>query len=156
MQGRRNHGVDVQTIWKDSFRQSRWWFRCLSKVSLASDGRKLLNHTDCQNLQQNHFDSAMLLPSCAFVFRNVHLCPRRSHKSPRTHPPTSRQSGPSLTDGPVCCNLLLTPVQSQWQPCLLFLSPVQRRVVNSLQQIDDELHCLNVLLGHRDQTVAQS
>lgn len=25
-------------------------------------------------LQQNHAESAMLLPSCAFVVRNVHLC----------------------------------------------------------------------------------
>lgn len=42
------------------------------------------NHIDHQNLQQNHFKSAMLLPSCAFVVRNVHLCqslPHQSHKS---------------------------------------------------------------------------
>lgn len=32
------------------------------------------NNLDRQNLQQNHAESAMLLPSCAFVVRNVHLC----------------------------------------------------------------------------------
>lgn len=32
------------------------------------------NHLDGRNLQQNHVKSAMLLPSCAFVVRNVHLC----------------------------------------------------------------------------------
>lgn len=43
------------------------------------------------NLQQNHFESAMLLPSCAFVVRNVHLCqslPRPSHQS--DHPAERR------------------------------------------------------------------
>lgn len=49
--------------------------------------KKNWNHIDCQNLQQNHFKSAMLLPSCAFVLRNVHLCqsfPRQSRKSANT------------------------------------------------------------------------
>lgn len=128
---------------------------------------KILNHSDCQNLQQNHFKSAMLLPSCAFVFRNVHLCqsfPLISLTSQCVHHPTCRQTVVSASDRSVCHKLLLTTVQSQWhRRLLLLLSTVQHPVVSSLQQInlsllqeDDELHCLNALLGHQIHTVAQS
>lgn len=77
---------------------------------------EVLNHIDCQKkLQQNHLKSAMLLPSCAFVLRNVYTSARVSVSltSQRTDQPTSSRSVMSVADGSVRCELLLTPVQSQ-------------------------------------------
>lgn len=69
------------------------------------------------NLQQNHFESAMLLPSCAFVVRNVHLCqslPRQSHKSAlrssRRPPPSASFPIRLLQAVTDTCTISVTPL----------------------------------------------
>lgn len=105
---------------------NHWWLWCnlcrgLMKfldVFAHCWRKKISNHIDCQNLQQNHFKSAMLLPSCAFVLRNVRLCSPRQH----TDHPTNPQSALSMADGSVCRKPSLTPVQSQWRCRVLLFS----------------------------------
>lgn len=84
----------------------------------------------------------MLLPSCAFVLRNVHLCqsfPRQSHTSAHTSSHqwlTGRRAGSCYWPQ---CNLSDAAVSSCCSaPCSILF-------VGSLLQ--DELYCLNALFG---------
>lgn len=78
--------------------QCRWWLWCIFIFFLFCKGLNTFTgrltflltaggndnddnkektdskYSDSWNLQRNHAKSAMLLPSCAFVVRNVHLC----------------------------------------------------------------------------------
>lgn len=175
MQDYGTHGMDVHTIWIYSLCHSLWWLWCkMLEVywkffnnrcffSLLEQIKEISsNHKDCQNLQQKKFKSAMLLPSCAFVLRNVHLCqcfPRQCHKSAHRYLTDPQFCQWLMDQGAVSCswhqnNLSDTTVFS----CCSALCSIS--LLSSLQQICllqdvSELHCLNVYLGHKKLAMAQ-